>query len=212
MSANVKRKKPVASTRVKLEDARMAYADQLIVAKAFEAGQQEKFSCSFVMLANNPSIELIEAAVEAAIEARWGEDRKKWPRKLRGYTFDPVIKLCADYPSMGKFPEGACFVRASSADQPGIVGPDVVPIARQDLRTEVYSGRHCNVSLQGFTYERVTGAGASLALGNIQLTKHDERLGTARPKPEEEFDPTELPGDDDESGDEDFEPVRPRRR
>ena len=43
------------------------------------------------MAPNNPAIPLIEAALEAAAAARWGE-KANWPRRLRGLNFDPVIK------------------------------------------------------------------------------------------------------------------------
>ena len=42
---NDNKKKPLSNTiRVKVLDGRLAYADQLIVPKAFEPGQQERFT------------------------------------------------------------------------------------------------------------------------------------------------------------------------
>lgn len=205
-------KKP-ADTRVKVKDGRLAYADQLLVPKAFEEGQQPKYSCTILLPPDHPAIELIEAAAEAAAVTRWGK-KADWPKQLRGINRDPIIKACEDYPAIGKLPPGWCFVRASSTEPPGIVGPDVEEIAKQDLRREIYSGRHANLSLQSFAYQRMTGSGVSLGLGNIQLTKHDDRLGTPRPNPGEEFDPEELPEtDNDGDNDDDLAPPRrPRRR
>jgi hypothetical protein len=210
--ATTKKKEAAPATRVRVKDVRLAYADTLIKAKAFEAGAPEKFGGTFVMLPGHSAVELIEAAVMAAVTARWGDDKKKWPKRIRGLHFDPIVKDAADYPQMGTFPAGTSFVRASSQDAPGIVDADRDPA--QDLRAEVYSGRWANVTFNAFTYERVTGSGVSLGLGNVQLMRHDTRLGTARPKPEEDFDIEELPdadNNDDEDG-EDFVPTPRRQR
>ncbi len=135
-------------------------------------------------------LELLERALEAAATARWG---RKWPQPLKGITRDPIIKDVADYPKIGIREAGWSFVRASSLEPPGIVDPNVVEVAKPDLRRELLSGRWATVSVNVFVYDRQTGAGVSLGLGNIQLLKHDTRLGATRLKPGEEFDPEELP-------------------
>lgn len=200
-----------ANTRVRLKNGKLAYADSLIVPKAFEPGQQPKYSVTILLPPGNPGVDQVEAAIEAAATAKWGR-KADWPRPLRGISKDPVIKDAADYPSIGIKEPGWSFVRCASIDPPGIVDANVVEVAKQDLRREVYSGRWANVTVNAFAYDRQTGAGVSLGLGNIQLLKHDDRLGASRPKPSEEFDPEDLPEpDNDDEGE--LEPVRrPRRR
>ncbi len=213
---NDKTKKP-PNVRVLVRNGRLSYADTLIVAKPFEPGAPEKFGCSIVMAPDKPAIEQIEAAIEAAVFAKWGSKSER-PARLRGLNYDPVVKICSEYPRMGKFPPGYCFVRAGSSDAPGIVGPDVKEIDKPDLRKEVYSGRWANVSVTAFTYERKTGNGVSLGVNNVQLLKHDERLGAARPSATEEFDSEDLPAaaaadNDDLDNDDDLQPARrPSRR
>jgi hypothetical protein len=196
---------------VVLHDIRLAYSDQLITPKAFQPGQPEKYSVTLLLPPGHAGIERIEAALHAAAGQRWGK-RSEWPRPLRGISRDPVIKDCADYLKIGIREAGWSFVRASSTEPPGIVDHAVQELNKADLRREVYSGRWATVSVNAFAYEQMTGAGVSLGLGNIQLLKHDTRLGAARPKPGEEFDPTALPDEDDIANDDDDDFVRPDRR
>ncbi len=208
---NDNRKKP-PDTRVVLEG-RLAYADQLITPKAFEEGQQAKYGCTILIPPERSDlIDAIEAALEAAATTKWGP-RKDQPKRLRGRDFDPVVKDCADYPAIGITEPGWCFVRASTTEPPGVCDAAVKELNPAEYRREIYSGRKAKVSVNAFAYERKTGSGVSLALGNVQLLGHDTRLGTPRPKPGDEFDPAELPDEDDAANDDDFEPARrPRSR
>jgi hypothetical protein len=191
--------KPLA-TRVVLRNVRLAYADSLIVPKAYEAGQQEKYSCTILLPPGHPGVEQIEAAVGAAATGRWGRDKSEWPRPLKGITRDPIIKDVAHYPKIGIREAGWSFVRASSLEQPGIVDANLVELTKLDLRREVYSGRRATVSIYAFVYDRPTGAGVSLGLGNVQVLEHDTRLGAPRLSPGEEFDTAELPGPHNDDG------------
>jgi hypothetical protein len=182
---------------VVLRNSRIAYSDSLIVPKAYEVGQPEKYSCTILLPPGHEGLALLEAALEAAAIARWGR-KSEWPRLLKGITRDPVIKDVADYPKIGIREPGWSLVRASSLEPPGIVDAKLVEVAKPDLRSEVYSGRWAAVSVNAFAYDRPTGPGVSLGLGNIQLLKHDTRLGAPRMKPGEEFDPEELPEPDND--------------
>jgi hypothetical protein len=200
------------STRVIIHNGRLAYCDQLITPRAFQPGQPERYSCTICMPPGHEGIEEIEAALHTAATVKWGK-RSEWPKPLRGLSRDPIVKDCADYPKLGIRDPGWMFVRASSTEEPGIVNAAVEELNKADLRRECYSGRWATVSVNAYAYTQQTGSGVTLGLGNIQLLKHDTRLGTARPKPGDDFDPEELP-DDTTDGDEDDDFVRPppRRR
>jgi hypothetical protein len=192
---------------------RLAYADQLITPRAFQAGQPEKYSVTLLLPPGHDGGELIDAAAIAAATNRWSR-RQDWPKPLRGITRDPLVKDVLDYPKIGITERGWSFVRASSTEPPTIVDAAVKELNPADYRREIYSGRWATVSVNLFAYEQQTGSGIGLGLGNVQLLKHDTRLGTARPKPDEEFDPEELPDDDGPGGDDEDDFVRPppRRR
>lgn len=197
------------ATRIVLHNVRLGYADQLIVPKSYEENQPLRFSCTILLPPDHPGVGQIEAALEAAATARWGR-KADWPRPLKGINKDPCVKDVADYPRIGITEPGWCFARANSLDPPGIVDANVAELNKADLRREIYSGRWVTVSVNAFAYERETGAGVSLGLGNIQLLKHDARLGVARPSAADEFDPEALPA----AGNDDLEeaPRQPARR
>jgi hypothetical protein len=204
------------SSRVVVKNTRLAYADQLIVPKAFAPGQPERFSVSLLLSPGHAAIELIEAALIAVATDRWGP-RAKWPRQLRGIMRDPIVKDVADYPKIGSFPPGWSFARVGSLEPPGIVLPDLTVVSKADYRSEIYSGRWAlAVSTNAYAYEQQTGAGVTLGLNNIQLGKHDTRLGCGRLRPEDEFEPSDLDPDDDnddpEAANDDDDFVRPSKR
>jgi hypothetical protein len=203
---NAERKPP---GRVVLKNIRLGYADQLVTPKAFEEGQQPKYGCTLLLPPGHSGVEQIETLLEAAATARWGH-KADWPKPLKGITRDPIVKDVADYPKIGIKEAGWSFVRANSLEPPGIVDAAVGEIGKADLRAEVYSGRWATVSVNAFCYDRSTGAGVALGLGNIQLLKHDTRLGAPRPKPDEEFDAEALP--DADNDDLDAPPRKPARR
>jgi len=146
-----------ANTRTVLKYVRLAYADTLIVAKPYEEGGQPKYSVTLLLPPGHPAIEQIEAILEAAVIARWGK-KADWPKPLKGIHRDPVIKDCADYPKIGNFPPGWCFVRCTTLEPPAIVDANVAELNKADLRGEVYSGRWATVSVNAFTYDRQTSS------------------------------------------------------
>jgi hypothetical protein len=199
-----------------LHNVRLAYTDSLITPRAFAPGQPEKYSVTILLKPGHEGLEKLEVIITAAATLRWGR-KANWPKPLRGISKDPIIKDCADYPKIGVNERGWCFVRASSLEPPGIVDNLVQELNKADLRRECYSGRWGTVSVNAFAYEQQTGSGVALGLGNIRLLQHDKRLGAARPKPGEEFDPEPLPDDEDDAiiatnDDEADDFVRPPRR
>ena len=148
----------------------------------------------------------------AAAENKWGPRKH---RQRKGLSINPVLKSVADFEKLqtGDIGPDWSFVRVASLDPPVIVGPDVEEIAAVDLPRLCYSGRWANVSCDAYAYERVTGNGVTLGINSVQLTRHDKRLGSGRPAPEDDFDPEPLDPDDDDGDDNDLAPARrPRRR
>lgn len=201
-----------SNTRFVLRDVRLAYAVGLYQAKAFETGQQPKYGCTCLLPPGHPALELIEDALAAAADAKWGKDR---PRRLRGLTVEPALKSVADFEKLqtGDITEAWSFVRVSSLDPPAVVDANVQEIGAGDLRRECYSGRWAHVSCNAYAYERQTGSGVTLGLNSVQLLRHDKRLGAGRPRPEEDFDPEPLdPDNDNDDEDELTRRPSPRRR
>ena len=73
-------------TRVMLKGVRLAFND-LFKARAFDADSEPKFSGTFLLPKNDPQWPAIEAAIEAAAAAKFGE--KKAPSVLKGIRGNP---------------------------------------------------------------------------------------------------------------------------
>jgi hypothetical protein len=206
MSATSQQRRPNPAhdpQKIKLMGVTIAYAESVTTARAFAAGQEPKFSGSFI--AWGPKAADMSAAVDAASRAaaadKWGRDAKNWPR-LRGINKEPLVKAVADYPTMmADPPAGAVFVRASSNEAPGFVDAQNVPLTATEARAMLYSGWVVNVALRAFAYDQIGGQGIGLGLHNLQLVRPGKRLGPGRQAAQSEFGPVadeDLEGDDEE--------------
>jgi hypothetical protein len=176
--------------KVRLSGVTIAYAEQVTKPKAFQAGQEPKYSASFIAWGPR-ALDMnaqVDAAITAAATAKWGEDRKRWPR-LRGLHKEPLVKAVSDFPAMmSDPPAGAVFVRAGSTEAPGVVDAQGHPLTKQEVEGMLFSGWVVNVTMRCFAYEQATGAGVSLGLGNLQLVRPGKRLG-GRASAQSEFGP-----------------------
>ncbi len=164
--------------RIRLDNVVVAYAEGLTKARSFDNGEP-KFGASFIGWGKS-AVEMqerVDAAMLAAATARWGVDRRQWPR-LRGIAKDPVIKLCREFPKMlTDGPPDAVFVRANSTDAPGFVDAQGHPLTLPEVAGMVFSGWFVNVTMRAFAYQHISGDGVSLGLQNVQLVRPGKRLG-----------------------------------
>jgi hypothetical protein len=121
-------------------------------------------------------------ALNAACIAGWGEDKRKWPQGLTVRLPQDVIRD-AGTKSYNGYEPGWHFVAFSGKNRPGII--DGLKQRVTDP-SEAYPGRWARVSLRAFTFKNKK-TGVSFGLNNVQLLRHDERLGGA-PRAESEFD------------------------
>jgi hypothetical protein len=154
----------------------VCYADGLFEKKSIEGGEP-KFGASFVMTPDQANMTaMIERALLAAAEAKFGTDRSKWGR-LRGINREPVIKDCADFPKMGEFPKGSVFVRGGSKDEIGFADPHGAVMSFEEARRLITSGWKVNVQLNAYGYSHSTGNGVSLGINGVQAIRKVMDLG-----------------------------------
>lgn len=128
-------------------------------------------------------------AKRAATEA-WGADESKWPVNWRNPFRDQGEK-----PDSAGYVRGAKFISARSTEKPGLIDARRQPIIDE---SEFYSGCYARASVRAFAYggKGTTFApGISFGLQNIQMTREGERLGSARTKPEDDFEAVEGAGE-----------------
>lgn len=155
---------------------RLSYANTLLVPKAFEAGKPALYGCTLLHPKKTPIKPFSDAAKEANAK-RFGD-----VKKLKFPIFDGDSDENGTPES-----EGMWIIRASGGTQkPRIFDAKLQPV---DDDREVYSGRWAAVSLRMSTFDKGVNKGLSFYIQNIVLLDHDEPLGGAPARVEDEFEP-----------------------
>lgn len=164
-------------------------------AKSFK-DQEAKFSITMLFDKKTDISELRRAARNAIVE-KFGEDKTKWPKKLR-MPFrdgDEEKEGVTGY-------ENVIFVGASSKTRPGVIDREKAPITEED--DAFYAGCYARATLIAFYYDNTGNKGVSFALQNLQKLGDGEKFSGKRDAAEE-FDDLESEdaesGSDDDSGD-----------
>lgn len=154
-------------------------------------GGDPKYSASIIIpKSDTATIDAINKAIDAAIEAGLGKFGGKKPKKsaikipLRDGDLERDDPAYAD----------AMFVNANSRTAPQIVDRHVKPILDPE---EIYSGMYARVSINFYAFNSNGNKGIACGLGNIQKIRDGEPLG-GRSSAEEDFKPYEADDSDDD--------------
>lgn len=128
----------------------------------------------------------LEAAVEKAIENKWGKDR---PRKVRSplLTIDDLRnKIPAGYT------EDHVFIRLASTVPVGVVmkEPDgsLRRLEGSDIKRELYAGCQVKASVNVYAWKHETGgAGVSFGLANVMKVADDQPFGASNADAGDDF-------------------------
>jgi len=150
-----------------------------------------------------------KAALKAAMIAKFGDDKSKWPKLKRGPN-DVFIDF-ATYNKEAKKPlagdwTGWTLIRANASEQypPTVVGPTKGPNGKFPIiadKREVYGGRWARATIEAFAYDRNDGKGVTFGLLNVQVLKHDTSFSGAIWDPNKDFENA----DEEWAGDDDFD-------
>lgn len=118
-----------------------------------------------------------------AIKATWGDDKAKWPPKLKAADLKTHVSMGGDgWPIRdGDAVEwdgfaGMVFARASSSFRPGLVDKDLQPIIDQSA---IWGGLICRAQVHAYAYENSGNKGVTFGLSNVQVLKDDDvRFGS----------------------------------
>lgn len=155
------------------------------------SGNEEYGFTMLVPKDDTATISKLNAAMKAAIEAKWGN---KPPAGLQR----PIHDGDGAKPNGGEYGEecrGHWVVNVKSRDRPNVVDEGTNPIIDP---SEFVSGDYCRCSLNAFGYDNKR-KGVSFGLNNIQRLARGESL-TGRRRAEDEFEPvvadtgTDAPG------------------
>lgn len=167
------------ATRVVTGVVRLSYAN-IWEPKAIK-DSKPKYSASLIIPKSDvQTVRAIEAAVNAALT----EGTAKFGGKIppRGSLKLPLRDGDTDRDDEAY--QGAYFVNANSTRQPGVVDQQVQPILDQE---QVYSGCYVRAAIGFYAFNNNGNRGVACSLDSIQLVRDGERLGAARPTPEQDF-------------------------
>ena len=135
----------------------------------------------------------LKEAAEAAIIAKWGADKKKWPSKLRTPFRDQAEKaknVDGKQVLPQGFEEGAIFMNLKSNKKPGLVDA-----SNEDIidSSEFYPGCWARASINAYAYDAAGNTGVSFGLNNLQKLRDGEPLG-GRTLAQDDFAPVATGG------------------
>ena len=147
-------------------------------------GGTPKFSVSLIIKKDDPCVERIKAAIQAAYE----EGASKLKGNGRTVPALEAIKTPLRDGDLER-PEdeayaGAYFINANNQNAPGIVDADRQPILE---RKEVYSGVYGRASISFYAFNSSGNKGIACSLNNLQKIRDGEPLG-GRMRAEDDFD------------------------
>lgn len=147
-----------------------------------------------ILIPKDANIDALKTAAQDAATEKFGAKKTSGIRSPFRKTEekDKLAEFAEEYP---------LYITARSKDRPGVVGPNGKAV---DDPEQVYSGRHCRITMQAFAYDTAGNKGVSFGLQNVQLLDHDDPLnvGGGRVAAESEFDAVEgVSGNDDASSD-----------
>jgi len=124
----------------------------------------------------------LKKAAEAAIIAKLGADKTKWPKGMRN-----PIRDQAEREKDGKLPDGheagAFFINLKSTERPGVVDANVQDIMEE---RDVYSGAWYIANVRPYYYDQKGNKGVSFGLLNLQKVADGDPLG-GRVRPTDAF-------------------------
>lgn len=146
-------------------------------------GGAPKYSVSLIIPKDDPCIEKIRAAIEAAYEE--GESKLKGSGKsvpVLQAIKTPLRDGDLERPDDAAY-AGCYFVNANSSSAPGIVDKDCNPILE---RSEVYSGIYARASINFYAFNSNGNKGIACGLNNLQKISDGEPLG-GKSRAEDDF-------------------------
>lgn len=196
---------------------RMAFAN-LFEPRKNEKNGKESYGM-LVVFPKETDLMPIRKMIRDAIVEKWGEDKSKWPPKMRAMDLKTHLSVDAKdgYPLRdGDLTEdkrtgepwqgfeGCVFFRAGSSKYaPGVVDHNVQRVLDPK---QIFGGRRCIVQVNAYGYDN-EDKGVNIGLQNVQILPDDGvRWDGAPPKAEAAFkpvadgsdDPSNYPAEDDD--------------
>jgi len=153
---------------ITLKNVRLSFP-QIWTAKAFNEGQDAKFSANFLLDKDRDKeqIDNLKKAIKQAVTAEWGGVT---PSKLKIFLGNGADKAHDGY-------ENTMFVSASSRNRPTIIDRDRTPLVQEDGKP--YAGCYVNAAISIWVMNNGYGNRVLCNLLAMQFVKDGETFGAA---------------------------------
>lgn len=150
---------------------RLAFEALFKPARSLDPAKPGKYGATMLFPKEGCDITELKKLAMAAIEAKWGADKSKWPKGLHN-----PIQDGDEHPEWTGF-EGCWYVRAVSNYAPAVVDQTLKPVEALEGNEKVYSGCYCRAQVNAFAWENTGKKGVSFGISAIQKVKDGERFG-----------------------------------
>jgi len=179
------------STRIQLKNVRISYP-YLFEPNTGPSGKDNpRYTAEFLIpKTDEAQLDLVEGAIEAAIDQKW---KGKRPSKL---TDERLFLLDGD--ELGKEnTEGHWVVRAASRIRPTVVNKDRTPLTAAD--GVIYGGCRVNAIIEAWGQDNEYGVRVNAELKGVQFANDDVSFGGGGTpvRPEDFEDTTNEPAEDE---------------
>lgn len=165
-----------------IKNARLSYP-HLFTASAFTPGQEAKFSAQLLLPENDKQLPAIEAAMLAAVEAKWPGKGAKMLASFE--TRNRAVKSGNKVRPDDATYENQIAISASNKSRPLVVDKNRSIIAEED--GVIYAGCRVNAKVRFFAYDNVS-KGVSASLLGVQFAGDDDPLGGSSVAKIDDFD------------------------
>lgn len=182
------------ATKITLKNARLAFP-ALFEPKAVNAGDKPAFGAALLIPKNHPQVAAINAAIQEAAEAKWGQKAAAHLKALK--AADKTALHDGDIKSQYAGFEGNLFVSARNQSRPTVVDRDKTPLAQADGKP--YAGCYVNAVLEFWAQDNNYGKRINCSLLGVQFVKDGEAFAGGGVASEDDFDDLAMDdeGDDD---------------
>jgi hypothetical protein len=177
---------------ITLKNVRLSFP-QIWTAKAFNEGQQAKFSANFLLDkdTDKSQIDNLKKEIKKAVTLHFNGDT---PKGMKVFLGDGEEKAYDGY-------ENAMYVSASGKNRPTIIDRDRTQLVEEDGKP--YAGAYVNAAISIWIMDNKWGKRVNANLVAIQFVKDGETFGSGAVKADEIFDDISSESAED-AADDDF--------
>lgn len=160
---------------MKLKNVRLSFPHLF---KPNPRNENNRYSCMFILDADDPQIAEIQAEMDKAAKEEWPKGTPK--------TCIPCLRSGEEKDDLDGFDESVMFFNASSSTQPTLVDSNRTPLQESDGR--LYAGCYVNAVVEFWAQNNDFGKRINASLLGVQFYRDGEAFGGGKRASIDEFD------------------------